>query len=240
MNTVVTSTVENLPSLLIRTSVGKKLLMALTGFISFGYVAGHMLGNLQIFLGQDRLNAYAEALHSLGPLLWVIRAFLLVAFGVHIWLGTVLKLENMAARPVSYAKTNTVQATLASRTMIITGLTVLAFFVYHILHFTARVTNPDFAHLSDAHGRYDVYSMVILGFRNGYISAFYLVAVGFLCYHLSHGISSMFQSMGWSGQRCERSLKRLGTAVSLIFFIGYASVPTAVLLGLVKLPGEVM
>ncbi len=240
MNTVLSSKAQSLPSLLIGTSVGKKILMALTGFVAFGYVAGHMLGNLQIFLGQDRLNAYAEALHSLGPLLWVIRIFLLAAFAAHIWLGTVLKLENMAARPVSYAKPITVQATFASRTMIITGLTILAFFVYHILHFTARVTNPDFANLTDGHGRYDVYSMVIMGFRNGYISTFYLIAVGFLCYHLSHGIASMFQSIGLNGQRCETPLKRLGTAISIIFFVGYASVPTAILLGLVKLPGEAM
>ena len=117
-------------------SVGKKLLMAVTGFVAIGYVVGHMLGNLQIFIGQDQLNTYAEALHSMGPLLWVVRAFLILAFGVHIWKGLQLKLENMASRPIAYHRKEYVEASLASRTMVLSGLTVLAFVIYHILHFT--------------------------------------------------------------------------------------------------------
>ncbi|MEW6050553.1 MAG: succinate dehydrogenase cytochrome b subunit [Candidatus Zixiibacteriota bacterium] len=239
MSTAVTSRARSLPGILITSSVGKKILMAVTGFVSFGYVVGHMAGNLQIFVGQDRLNAYAEALHSLGAMLWLIRLFLLACIVIHIWMGIQLKLENWSARPVGYRKRDTVQASLASRTMIWTGLLIGTFVVYHLLHFTVRTTDPRFADLVDSLGRYDVYSMVILGFRNLYISGFYIVAVGLLCYHLSHGIASMFQTIGWCNERVKTPLERISMAVSTLIFLGYISVPIAVLAGVVKLPGEV-
>ncbi len=166
MSTTAVSKARTFPLVLISSSIGKKFLVAVTGFISFGYIIGHMLGNLQIFAGQNQINMYAEALHSLGPLLWVIRAVLLAAFIIHIWLGLQLKLENMAARPVNYTKQDPQKSKLSGRTMWLTGLMVLAFFVYHVLHFTARTTDARFATLAlDAEGRYDVYSMVILGFQ---------------------------------------------------------------------------
>ncbi len=236
MSTVATSRARSLPGILITTSVGKKILMAVTGFISFGYIVGHMAGNLQIFVGQDRLNTYAEALHSLGAMLWLIRLFLLACFGTHIWLGIQLKLENMAARPISYKKADTVQATLASRTMVWTGSIIGAFAIYHLLHFTVRNTDPRFADLVDSLGRYDVYSMVILGFQNPLISGFYILAVGLLCFHLSHGFASMFQSIGWCNDRSKKTLERLSVAISTLIFLGYISVPIAVLMDIVKLP----
>jgi succinate dehydrogenase / fumarate reductase cytochrome b subunit len=217
-------------------SLGKKILMAVSGLIAFGFVAGHMLGNLQIFAGQEQLNAYAEALHQLGPVIWVIRAFLAVFFIIHIYKGIQLKLENYASRPITYNCSNTVKATLASRTMIWTGLIVLAFVIYHLLHFTVRITHPEYQSLTDSLGRADVYSMVILGFRSWLISIFYIIAVGLLCYHLSHGIASMFQTVGWTNPDSLPKLEKLATIVALIFWLGYISIPIAVLTGFLTLP----
>lgn len=210
-------------------SVGKKILMAVSGLVAVAYLIGHMIGNLQIFLGQDQLNGYAEKLHSLGPLLWVIRGFLIIFFGLHVWKGIQLKVENWSARPVKYARNATVQATLASRTMIWTGAVIFAFLIYHILHYTARTVKPEFQGYVDALGRADVYRMVIVGFADPVVSIFYIVAVGLTCFHLSHSFSSMFQSIGWTTPKTFKRLERLGMALSIILFIGFASVPVAVL-----------
>lgn len=225
------------PAHLTRSSIGKKILTAVTGLIAFAYVVGHMLGNLQIFIGQDQLNTYAEALHSLGALLWVIRAFLLASFVIHIWLGIQLKLENWSARPIAYKNETTQQASLASRTMIWTGLIVLAFVIYHLLHFTVRSTDARFAELTDSLGRMDVYSMVILGFSNVWISIFYLIAVGLLSYHLSHGVASVFQSLGLNNPRWQKRLDVIAWIAAVVLFLGYASVPVSVMLNWVTLPG---
>ena len=222
---------ETIPAQLVGTSIGKKILMAITGFVAFGYVIGHMLGNLQIFIGQDQINTYAKALHTYPALLWVVRSFLIVAFGAHIWLGAQLKLENMAARPVSYHKPSTVKATLASRTMIWTGILVFSFVVYHLLHFTATTVVPEFEHLTDSQGRHDTYSMIILGFQNIGVVISYIVAVGLVCYHLSHGIASMFQSLGLKNRDAEKKLHLLSVVVSTLVFLGYSAVPIAVQLG---------
>ena len=232
MNLSVTSKPPtSFPAHILDISIGKKVLMAVTGFIAFGYVCGHMLGNLQIFMGQDQLNTYAETLHSFGPLLWVIRAFLLLAFVVHVWFGIKLKLEAYGARPIGYQTKATVKATLASRTMIWTGLIVLLFFIYHILHYTARVTNPEYNNLVDSLGRPDVYTMVIKGFSNWFISGFYMLAVALLSYHLSHGVASMFQSLGLNTQQWQVRLHRIAWFFTVVLFLGYASIPAAVLAG---------
>jgi len=234
---ITTKPPSSFPSYLIKSSIGKKILMALSGVVAFGYAVGHMLGNLQIYLGQDAINEYAEFLHSLGALLWIIRAFLLASIVVHIWLGIQLKLENSAARPVTYRNEKTSKATLASRTMIWTGLIMLAFLVYHILHFTARTADPGLATLMDSQGRFDVYSMVIIGFQNYLLAGFYIVAVGLLCYHLSHGIASMFQSLGVNNPKWQARLEVCSTIFSLFLFLGYAAVPVGVMLKWVTLPG---
>ena len=120
--------------------------------------------------------------------------------------------------------------------MIYTGLAVFAFFVYHILHFTARVTDPRYLQLVDTEGRFDAYSMIILGFQNYWISGVYIVAMALVAYHLSHGISSMFQSMGWNGPACKKNLERIATILAVIIFIGFTSIPVAVLGGYLALP----
>jgi succinate dehydrogenase / fumarate reductase cytochrome b subunit len=232
MDSVISAkTTSSIPAQLVSSSIGKKILMAVTGFVAFGYVVGHMLGNLQIFIGQDQINTYAKALHAFPALLWVVRSVLIICFGAHIWLGAQLKLENLAARPIAYKKPNTVKATLVSRTMIWTGLLVFSFVVYHLLHFTAMTIVPDFEHLTDSQGRHDTYSMVILGFQNMGVVISYIVAVGLVCYHLSHGIASMFQSLGWNNRESEKPLRILSVMVSTIVFLGYIAIPVAVQLG---------
>ncbi len=221
-------------------SLGKKYLAAVTGSAAFVYILGHMAGNLQIFLGQDQLNSYAEFLHSLGAGLWAIRIVLGTLFAIHIWMGIQTKLENWAARPVGYVKSGTVQADFASRTMIWTGLIVFGFFVFHILQFTSRVVDPAYQRLFDEAGRPDVYSMVILGFRNTATSIFYIVAVGLVCYHLTHGFKSMWQSMGWNTPKSDRVLHYLAWTLAILIFLGFTAVPIAVLTGIVNLPTEVI
>jgi succinate dehydrogenase / fumarate reductase, cytochrome b subunit len=224
------------PAHLTNTSVGKKVLMAVTGIVTFGFVTGHMLGNLQVYMGPDQINHYAEALHKLGPILWLIRSFLFVSFAVHVWYGIQLKLENWAARPESYKCQSTVQATLASRTMIWTGLVILVFVVYHLLHYTVRVTNPEYQALADTTGRFDVYSMVIMGFSNYLVSGFYLIGVALLSYHLSHAVASMVQTFGLHTPQWQKRLEAIAWFFTIFLFLGYAAVPVGVMAGWLTLP----
>ena len=200
--TVITHQARSIPAALVTSSLGKKYLAAVTGFISVRIRSRpHGRQSADIFRPGSRLNGYAEFLHSLGAGLWIVRIVLGTAFAVHIWMGIQTKLQNWSARPVGYVKEDTVQAGLASRTMIWTGIIVFVFFVFHILQFTSRVVDPSYQQLFDEAGRPDVYSMVILGFRNTLVSVFYILAVGLACYHLTHGFASMWQSMGWNRPR---------------------------------------
>lgn len=219
-----------------KSSIGRKVFMAITGLILFGFVFGHMIGNLQIFLGQDQLNTYAQALKDLPALIYTVRIVLLIMLIVHIWNGIRLYLENKAARPVNYSYKDTVQAPLSSRVMFWTGLGVILYVVYHLLQFTFIVTNPQYAHLTDAIGRHDVYSMVVLGFQNYLISAMYIVAMFLVSYHLSHALLSLLQTLGLNNPRVQPTLKKIAYTVSTIVFIGYTIIPVAVLLHVVKLP----
>lgn len=219
-----------------RSSVGRKLIVAVTGVILILFVIGHLLGNLQIFLGPDWINGYAEHLHNLGPLLWIIRAFLLLTVVVHIYYTIRLAIENRQARPIGYRRRESVKATLASRTMVMSGLIVLVFIIYHLLHFTFRTTDPRFPTLpNDPLGHYDVYSMMVLGFQSPLVSGFYILGMFLLALHLSHGSSSFFQSLGLNNQRLTPRLALAGRIFAWLLFVGYSSIPMAVLLGWVKL-----
>lgn len=220
-------------------SVGKKALMALTGSVLFAFLLGHMIGNLQLFIGQDALNNYAKFLHSMPGLLWLVRIGLLSFFCIHIYLAVLLKAENRAARPVAYHTNQVVRASFASRTMILSGLVILSFLVYHILHFTLNMVHPEYSIQLDAQNRPDVYTMVILSFRHPLIAATYLLAMLFLSMHLRHSLQGMFQSMGWNGPRWRELLEGFATVFSTILFVGNAAMPVAVFLHLVHLPGEV-
>jgi succinate dehydrogenase / fumarate reductase cytochrome b subunit len=216
-------------------SVGKKMIVAVTGIILILFVIGHLLGNLQIFLGPAWINGYSEHLRELGPFLWLIRIFLLVTVIVHIYVTIRLAIDNRRARPEAYIDKEYVKATFASRHMVMSGLIVLAFIIYHIAHFTVRVTDPRFALLkADPLNHYDVYSMMVYGFQNYFVSAFYVLGLWLLALHLSHGSSSFFQSLGLNNKTLTPRLAFGGRVFAWLLFIGYTSIPVAVLLGLVK------
>jgi succinate dehydrogenase / fumarate reductase cytochrome b subunit len=216
-------------------SVGRKMIVAVTGVILILFVIGHLLGNLQIFIGPEWINAYSQHLRDLGPLLWMIRAFLLISVLLHIYFTILLAIENRRARPESYRDRNYVKASWASRHMVVSGVVVLAFIIFHLLHFTARKFNPQFPLLKlDPLNRSDIYSMMVYGFQNVYVSIFYIVGLFLLTLHLTHGSSSFFQSLGFNNQRLTPKLAVAGRIFAWLLFIGYTSIPIAVLLGFIQ------
>ena len=218
------------------TSTGKKYLMALSGLVLVFFVIGHLLGNLQVFLGPEAINRYAVFLRSTGELLWAARIGLLAMVVIHIWTAVSLTLENRAARPIPYTYKRYVKASYASRTMAISGFILLAFIVYHLMHYTFMVVHPEYQNLRDPLGRHDVYSMIVLGFTQPAIALWYVIGVFLLGMHLSHGVSSMFQSLGLNNDALRARLSRAGQVLGWLIFIGYASMPIAVQLGILKLP----
>ena len=211
------------------------MIVAVTGVILILFVIAHLLGNLQIFLGPEWINAYSQHLRDLGPLLWLIRVFLLTTVILHIYFTILLAIENRRARPEPYIKRQYVKASWASRHMVVSGLVVLAFIIFHLLHFTGRKFNPQFPLLKlDPLNRYDVYSMMVYGFQDVYVSSFYIVGLFLLTLHLTHGSSSFFQSLGLNNQRLMPRLAIGGRILAWLLFIGYTSIPIAVLLGFIK------
>ena len=229
------------------TSLGKKYIMAVTGCGLFLFVIGHLIGNLQIFLGPEAINRYGHFLQNLGEGLWLVRGGLLAMIALHIWSAIKLTAENRAARPVAYGEYKPVGSSFASRTMMMSGLIVFTFIIYHLLHYTVRVKainftgvdfhDPSFAEpikgTVDLH-RHDVYRMMIVGFSNIWVSLFYVLGVGLLCLHLSHGASAMFQSLGWKNKVYGPCLDKGARVLAVIIFLGYISIPAAILLGFGK------
>jgi succinate dehydrogenase / fumarate reductase cytochrome b subunit len=216
-------------------SVGRKIIVAVTGLILILFVIGHLLGNLQIYLGPDWINGYSQHLRDLGPLLWIIRGFLLLTVVLHIYFTIQLAIENRRARPNHYFRKENVKATWASRHMVVSGLVVLAFIIFHLLHFTGHNFNARFPLLkADPLNRYDVYSMMVYGFQNIYVSSFYVVGLFLLTLHLTHGSSSVFQSLGLNNKRLTPRLAFWGRLLAWMLFLGYTSIPICVLLGLIK------
>jgi succinate dehydrogenase / fumarate reductase cytochrome b subunit len=216
--------------------IGKKAVMAATGIVLFGYVVGHLLGNLQIYSSNpEQINNYAAFLHnpSNAVALWGIRAFLLLSVSLHIIAATQLWLQNRAARPIGYYKKDDVPASYAARTMIWSGPIIGAFVVFHILHLTAGsvVALKD---INDNPATPDVRANVIAGFQHPAIAAFYIVAMLLLCLHLYHGVWSMFQSAGVSHPRYTPWLKRFAAICALLIAIGNISIPVAALAGWLK------
>jgi len=228
-------------------TLGKKYIMGLTGLGMVFFVTGHMIGNLQLFLGPEALNRYAAFLQGLGELLWVVRLGLLAMIGLHIWAALQLSVENKAARPVEYGHGKApFGASLASRTMLAGGGIIALFVVFHILHYTACVkavnfTGIDFAHLDytmkeDGRVVHDVFAMVVYGFslKAWYVSLFYIIAVGFLSLHLSHGISAMFQTLGLRTHAWWPAISNGAKIWAVALFLGYAVVPVGVMAGVGK------
>lgn len=227
---------------MVNSSVGKKFVMAATGLLLLGFVIVHMLGNLQVFLPRDPvtgypLNAYAEKLKSLGPLLWGARLALLTVFVAHILTAIRLWTENKAARPVAYACDNTVQASVASRVMFQTGLVVLAFVIYHLAHYTLMIVDTSYASMIETlpggHQRPHVQAMVIKGFRNPVVTATYVFAQLLLGFHVCHGASSMFQSVGLTCKKCKAAIQLVGPLIATVIVAGNIAIPIAILFRLV-------
>ena len=213
-------------------TIGKKLVMAVTGFMLFGFVIGHLIGNLQIYLpaGEDGvypIDHYAVALRGLGAGLWVVRGVLLLAVILHITAGVQLWLANRAARPQGYAKAGWVEASFAARNMILTGLAAGAFIVYHLLDLTFGVAHAgSFEHLR-------VHDNMISGFSHPGPAIAYIAAMAFLGLHLSHGIWSVFQSAGLNHPRYMPLIKKLALAATIFIVAGNISIPVAINLGLI-------
>jgi succinate dehydrogenase / fumarate reductase cytochrome b subunit len=217
-----------------QSSIGKKYVVALTALLLILYVPGHLLGNLQIYLGQDRINTYAKFLHDLGPILWAVRVILIAAFVTHIAATIQLAQENRAAKPQKYAVAAYQRSTTASRTMIVSGLIVLCFVIYHLLQFTLQVTDPEFREVHDSLGRHDVYRMLILGFRHPLVSLFYVVGLFLLTNHLSHGFASVVQTLGINNRKIARFVSTGGQTLAWVVFAGYVSIPVTILLGIIS------
>ncbi len=217
-----------------QSSIGKKWIVALTGLVLIGYVIGHLIGNLQIFVSPAQINAYGAFLHSHVVPLWFVRIFLIICFVAHILTTIKLAIENRAARPERYAVVKRERASLAGRTMLVSGLIVLCFVIFHILHFTSQTIDPSFKTFEDPKQQHDVYRMVITGFRNPFASAFYILGLFLLCSHLSHGFGSFFQTLGFNTKRTGPYLVNGGRILAWLIFAGYVSIPIAVMLHILK------
>ena len=216
---------------LVTSSVGKKCLTAVSGAGLFLFVIGHLLGNLQIFLGPEAINRYGHFLQTTPEILWPARIGLLAFVIIHIWTSIALTIENRAARDQRYEVKKIVDAPVASRTMIWSGGIIVAFVGFHLAHYTLLVVHPEYRELHDALGRHDVFRMMILGFSNGWVSGFYVLGVGLLCLHLSHGTSAMFQSLGLKNEAYAAFIDRAANIVAVFIFVGYSSIPLAILMG---------
>jgi succinate dehydrogenase / fumarate reductase, cytochrome b subunit len=218
---------------ILNSSVGRKILMSVTGQLLIIFILIHLIGNSTIFFGPNGINAYAEHLHSLPPLVWAFRLFMLAAVGVHIIYGVQLTLENKAANPGAYAVKKNLKATFASENMIWTGLALLAFIVYHLLQFTVHVT-PDVVVGLDSVNRPDVFNMIVTSFSNALIALIYAAAMVMLFLHLSHGIQSFVQTMGWNNEKTLPAFGTGGKVVAAFLMVAYISIPAVILSGILK------
>lgn len=223
---------------LLSSTIGLKILMAATGLAWIGFVLGHMVGNLQIFLpmpddGIHPINKYAALLQGAGGLLWVARIGLLATFAAHVWAAITLSKRNKAARLKTYAVKQNIQAKPSSYYMLISGLVILGFVIFHLAHFTLGVVQPAAASHHLANGMHDVYTMFILGFRNPVYAGLYIVANILLGLHLHHAVSSMFQTLGLRTPKYRVYVDAAGPAIATVVILGNVLMPLSVLLGLI-------
>lgn len=207
-------------------TLGKKVLMAVTGIILFGFVLGHMLGNLQIYLGEEQLNHYAELLQANQPLLWAVRSVLLFSVAVHIVAAVQVWLRNRSARPVKYRVFKPPAVDYAARTMVWSGPIIALFIVFHLLDLTVGSANPDFI-------RGEVYHNVIASFSQPLVALVYIAANLLLAFHLYHGLWSLFQSLGWDSQKWGPWRRRFAAVMAIVIGAGNIGIPLAVLTGVV-------
>jgi succinate dehydrogenase / fumarate reductase, cytochrome b subunit len=236
MSTVALDVTLRRPFAFYEAYIGKKVVMAATGVILFGYVIGHLLGNLQIYMGAAQMNRYAQFLHSQGALLWVVRSLLIACVGLHIVSSFQLWLQKRRARPVAYVKKDDIPASYASRTMIWSGPIIAAFVVFHVLHLTTGSVGLNYRaprEIAAGGEQFFAYQNVISGFQHPAVAIAYIFAIALLTMHLYHGIWSMFQSVGASHPRYTPLLKKAAHAIAIAVAAGYISIPVSVQLGLV-------
>jgi succinate dehydrogenase / fumarate reductase cytochrome b subunit len=222
-----------------KSSIGKKWIVGLSGALLILFVIAHLAGNLTIYIGPygEGINVYAQALHASTAFLWAARGGLLVVFLIHIFTTLSLVLENRRARPQRYAVKTHVQSTVFVRTMALSGLVVLSFLIFHVLQFAAGLSPH--SGLYDMEGRHDVAAMIIQSFHNPWVSGFYLLSLVLLGMHLSHGISSIFQTFGLNGRKSSGLIKCAALVASWALMAGFASIPLASVSGYLKvLPDE--
>ena len=219
---------------LYRTTIGKKVVMAITGIILVGYMLLHVYGNVKIYLGAQHLNEYAEFLRVVGePMLvysqalWIVRVILLASVVLHILSAYQLTRLDLSARPVGYARKENLASTYASRTMRWGGVIILLFIIYHLLDLTTGTVNPDFR-------PGDVYHNMVASFSVWYVSAFYILAMLALGFHLHHGVWSLFQTLGWNSPALDRLWRGLAIVITAVIVIPSISIPLSVLFGVVR------
>jgi succinate dehydrogenase / fumarate reductase cytochrome b subunit len=219
---------------LYRSTVGKKIVMAVTGFVLYGFVFVHMIGNLKIYQGPHKFNAYAEFLREVGSpalgheqALWIFRVVLLVAVGLHIWSATALTLTSWQARGTAYKKKESLVFSYASRTMRWGGVIVAAFVIYHLLHLTVGSVHPEFEHGS-------AYDNVVLGFQVWPIAVLYMLCMLPLGLHMYHGLWSMTQTLGIENSWVKKWRRPVAAVIALLVVLGNLSIPLLVLTGIVR------
>lgn len=210
-----------------RSTIGKKAIMAVTGLLLVGFVVGHMLGHLQMFQSAEKYNAYAHFLQSLGGVLWIARIGLLVATGLHVLMAVQLTQRKRAARPEGYRKWEPQVSTFASRTIRIGGVLLLAFIIFHILHFTTLDVFPEYRRL-------DVYSRLIVAFNKPWILALYVVSMLALGLHLYHGAWSSMRTLGLTRPTANPLKRNVAAGLAIIVTAGFIVVPVAIAIGVIK------
>ncbi len=216
-------------------SVGKKVLMAVSGVILYGFIVVHMLGNLKVYQGREAFNHYAEGLRTLGEpffgrgqLLWLLRLILLAALIVHVAAVYKLAGQSRAARKHRYKKFDGLEFSYASRTMLWGGLLLLAYVVYHLMHFTFGNAHPNFV-------PGDPYNNFVVGFQQWPAAIVYIAAMIPLALHMYHGFWSMLQTMGANNPKYNRIRRPIALSLALLVALLNITFPLSVMLGYVTL-----
>jgi len=227
--TATSAVVSRVPLPFVASTIGRKVVMAATGLVLFGFVLGHFVGNLTLYLGREAINAYSAFLHGFlhGGGLWAARAVLAACAVLHVWSATSLTLDSWAARPQGYRRWTAKDSTYASRTMRWGGVILFAFIVFHLLTLTFGRFQPDYR-------PGDVYDNVVGSFRQWPVALFYVVAMVLLALHLDHGVWSLCQTLGLSHPRWKRWARRAARGFALLILVGNGSFPIAVLAGWVR------
>lgn len=217
-------------------SVGSKVIVAVTGILLFLFITGHMFGNFLLFKGADPLNSYAHMLQNLGAYLWIIRTTLAGLLFLHMFFALKITWDNYRARPINYRAKKNMEASLTVRTMWITGILIFVFLSYHIMHFTLHVISAqNVVYLADKNK--DVFKMVVLGFQDPITSISYIASMVFMGFHISHGLPSLCQTLGISHPKYDFFIRIGGSLAAWLIVLGDISMPLLVLTGFVNMGG---